>query len=189
MFLNKIEDPRDNLEKARRPELIEFAKVNGIAELTIAGIRASVDHPAVGAILLREALRARGLTQIPSPNRKLGAQNQPNVRPMYQNGLAVPRAAPRQQPDQPTIAQVNATADLARQFLTEQAIPLPQPIKPARPPKYPPRLVQRPKSKINQMRDYCKEHGIKMDRRDRMPDLERKIEAHKSGQDAPQLRQ
>ncbi len=168
MFLNKIDDPRDNLEKARRMELAEFAAVHRVTEIT-------QDMP---AILMRKILRSKGLTQIPAPSRPLGNQNQPHVRPMYKNGLAVPQA-PARALDQPKVVESDATDDLARQYRSQ----------PARPPKYPRRLVERPKSKINQMRDYCKEHGIKMDRRDRMPDLERKIEAHKSGQDAPQLRQ
>lgn len=163
MFLNKIEDPRDNLAKARLWELQQFAAANNVAEV-------KADMP---AILIRSILRSKGLTRIPVPDRPLGQMNQPHPRPMYKNGLAVAPERQRPQPEQEKGVEADAEADLARQYQTK---------KPARPP----RLVERPKSEINKMRDECKRLGIHMDRRDRMPDLKAKIEAHKSGQNAPQ---
>ena len=61
MQLLTIEDPRDNLQKATRWELIDFAKANGI---DIPG-----DAP---AIYTMKVLRSRGLTNIKIPNRPLG---------------------------------------------------------------------------------------------------------------------
>jgi len=54
-------DPRDNLQKATRFELVDFAKANGIA--------VPEDAP---AIYTMKILRARGLTNIKVPDRPLG---------------------------------------------------------------------------------------------------------------------
>jgi hypothetical protein len=159
MFLKKIDDPRDNLAKARRWELQQFAEANRVSEV----------KPDMPATLMRNILRSKGLTQIPVPDRPLGNTNQPHPRPMYQNGLAVANPKARPRPEQPQGVEIDAEADLARQYQTK---------KPARPP----RLVERPKSEINKLRDECKALGIKMGRRDAKPDLKAKIEAHKSTQ-------
>lgn len=58
------------------------------------------------------------------------------------------------------VPAVDATSDLERQYLAQQ---------PER------RRPGRPKSEINVLRDECKRLGIRMDRRDRMPDLKAKI--------------
>ena len=50
MILNKIDDPRDNLEKAHRRELVLFAQAQGVSEIT--------EH--MPAILIRRTLRAKG---------------------------------------------------------------------------------------------------------------------------------
>lgn len=55
--LNKIFDPRDSLEKARRKELEKFAKANGVEEV----------KPGMPAPLMRKYLRQRGLTNIGLP--------------------------------------------------------------------------------------------------------------------------
>lgn len=155
MILNRIEDPRDNLEKAHRLELVRFAHAQGVTEIT--------EH--MPAILIRAQLRARGLTNIRIPPRDLGQQNQP--------GTLTPKSGDK-------VVELDAMADLARQF---QAETLP----PSGKQKRYVRLVERPKSKINLLRDQCKALGIHMDRRDRMPDLERKIAEH--GKNAPQRNQ
>lgn len=155
MILNKIDDPRDNLEKAHRMELVRFAHAQGATEIT--------EH--MPAILIRAHLRAKGLTNIRITPRPLGAQN----------------VAPAPGPDQ-KVPTIDAAADLARQFAAQQ----PAPSRSKKPPRYQ-RLVERPKSEINKMRDYCKAHGIKMDRRDRKDDLKRKIEEHGSQNTAPSV--
>lgn len=153
MILNKIDDPRDNLEKAHRMELVKFARAHGLNHI-------SEQMP---AILIRQELRSRNLTNIRIPPRPLGAQSHP------------PAMADAAQPQ--NVVQVNAAADLARQYASQ----LPQQASPPPPPKQNgrfKRLVERPKSEINQLRDQCKALGIKMGRRDNMAILKAKIEAH-----------
>lgn len=58
--LNRIFDPRDNLEKARRKELENFAKAQGVKE-----IRCGMPAP-----LMRKILRQRGLTNITIPKHR-----------------------------------------------------------------------------------------------------------------------
>lgn len=155
MLLNRIDDPRDNLEKAHRLELVKFAHAQGVTEIT--------EH--MPAILIRRMLRAKGLTNIRIPPRALGQQA----------GTSAPNGSQQEVPS------IDAADDLARQFAAEQAAArhagklAREPIRK--------RLVERPKSEINKLRDICKERGIKMERRDRMPDLKAKIEAH-SGKNA-----
>lgn len=57
-----IIDPRDNLEKARRPELVAYARANGLPDIS----------EAMPAILIRKKLRNAGLTTIRIPERILG---------------------------------------------------------------------------------------------------------------------
>lgn len=159
MILNKIDDPRDNLERAKRLELVAFAKANGLDHITN-------EHP---AIVIRAELRQRGLTNIKVPPRPLGAQTRR------------PGAGVVAQPPAQNAIEVNAAADLARQFAQQQSQPPPPPLdqKPAKP-KIPPQ-------EINVLRAECKRLGIRMERRDTAAKLKAKIAAH--GQDAPQLRQ
>ena len=102
MILNKIDDPRDALAKARRYELLKFAKANGVSEIT----------EAMPAILMRKILRGRGLTRIAIPPRNLGQMNQ------SRSAEAAPVSG-----DQ--VPEIDADADLARQF--GQMAPAPKP--------------------------------------------------------------
>lgn len=61
MQLLSIIDPRDSLDKATRWELIDYAKANGL--------QVDDDCP---AIVTRQLLRAKGLTNIKIPDRPLG---------------------------------------------------------------------------------------------------------------------
>ena len=153
MILNKIDDPRDNLEKAHRLELVKFAHAHGMSEIS----------EVMPAILIRSHLRAKGLTNIRITPRPLGSQN------------AALTAGPEQK-----VAEIDAAADLARQFAAQQA-----PHRQTKKPQRFQRLVERPKSEINKLRDECKRLGIHMERRDRMPDLKAKIEAHSAKIAAP----
>lgn len=96
MILNKIDDPRDNLEKAHRMELVKFAHAQGVKDIT--------EH--MPAILIRAHLRAKGLTNIRITPRPLGAQN----------------VAPAPGPEQ-KVPTIDAAADLARQFAAQQPAP------------------------------------------------------------------
>lgn len=91
MILNKIDDPRDNLAKATRYAVWQFAKANGI--------NFPEDAP---ADVVRAALRQRGLRNIPVNRPALGAQNGPA------GGQAIV-------PDAQGV-EVDATADLAAQW-------------------------------------------------------------------------
>lgn len=148
MILNKIDDPRDNLERAKRGELVAFAQAHGLRHVTW-------DTP---AILIRAELRAKGITNIRVPPRPLGSQAGRHHQAM---------AAPNQK-----VLEVNAAADLARQFEQQQAAPPPTPLPRTDKPK---RLAERPRSEINRLRDECKRLGIKMERKDNLTTLKAKI--------------
>ncbi len=60
--LLNVTDPRDNLERAHRPELLKHAKENGVTEIV----------ETMPAILMRKILRSRGLVKINVPKRTLG---------------------------------------------------------------------------------------------------------------------
>lgn len=62
MHLLKIQDDRDNLEKARRKELENFAREQGVTEI----------QPTMPARLMRRILRQKGLVDITIPSRPLG---------------------------------------------------------------------------------------------------------------------
>lgn len=91
MFLNKIDDPRDQLEKARRYELFKFAKGHNIAEIT----------EGMPAIIMRKILRGKGLTRISIPPRPLG-------------GLSGSAPATPQ-----NVNEIDAADDLMRQYAQE----------------------------------------------------------------------
>lgn len=110
MILNKIEDPRSNLQKAKRRELVDFALKNGVTQ--ISGFPVNDGTP---ADILRAELRQRGLTRIDIPLRVLGAQNQPGTGLKYQNRMQAPGGTVA-----PTGVTVDAGADMRRQFEAEQ---------------------------------------------------------------------
>lgn len=68
-ILKSIEDPRDSLDKARRVELVPFAKTHGL----------NVDEN-TPAILIRHMLRQKGVHRIAIPERVLGGQAPGNDR-------------------------------------------------------------------------------------------------------------
>lgn len=158
--LKRIDDPRDNLERARKPELVKYAKANGVT--AVQGV--DIDHPAMAAMLIRRALREKGLTRIVVPPRPLG-------------GTPAPAA-------QQNVPATDAAADMARQLQEHIAAPPPPP---PPTPIAPKRLVERPRSEINSLRDECKRLGVKMERGDNLQTLKAKIAAH--GQNASEQRQ
>ena len=90
-------DPRDNLQKATRWELIDYAKANGI--------EVPEDAPAIYTMKL---LRARGLTNIKIPDRPLGLYAN-NGSALSDNTVAVSEG------DTP-----NADDDLIRQYESQK---------------------------------------------------------------------
>jgi hypothetical protein len=103
-ILKRIDDPRDALDRSRRPDLVKFARANGMADI-------SEELP---AMVIRKRLRERGFTRIPlAPQRPLGS---PPDAPVY---------APRQAMIEEAGEAIDAVADLERQLA-----PKPKPKKP-----------------------------------------------------------
>ena len=94
MIPRGVEDPRDNLEKATRWELYDFAKAVGCTE---------VREP-MPAMLAVQILRGRGFVNIRIPDRPLGQVSVIGKDPF----------------SQPATQTVDALADMARQFEQEQ---------------------------------------------------------------------
>src|SRR5262245_14880558 len=92
MKLDRIDDPRDSLDKAHRLELVRFANANGMKEI----------NENMPAILIRRELRKKGLTNIRIPKRPLGAQNPPPAE------------------NSENVVQASADDDLARQYSQPQ---------------------------------------------------------------------
>lgn len=92
MQLNKVFDPRDALEKARRKELEKFAAVHGVSEI----------KEGMPAVLMRAILRQRNLTNINIPPRTLGIPDRGR--------------APAQQIEEAPAREVSAVDDLKRQW-------------------------------------------------------------------------
>jgi hypothetical protein len=153
MILNKLEDPRSDLDKARRRELHDFAKANGVKEITS-------ETP---AILARHILRSRGLTRIKIPPRPLGAINQPGTGLKYQNHLQAPGGPPQNG------IEADMIADLQRQFSQQASAPVAD-------------GEAKPLAKwsINELGAEMKRLKIHRDRRDNMQSMRTKIEAHRN---------
>ena len=98
MRLNRIDDPRSNLQRARRYELFKFARANGVREIT-------EDMP---ADIMREILRNKRLT---------------NIRPSAKPLGAIGANSAGGQPDNTPAPQINATEDLMRQYMASKAPP------------------------------------------------------------------
>lgn len=151
MQLNKIQDPRDALSKARKIQISRYAAANGIADI----------KPEMPAELMRQILRGKGITNI-------GAQVQPLGGAQVETGNA----------EQSAGVEVNATADLAKQWAAQQgpvaeevAAEVETPEKPQKPKVY---------NEMNDLRAQCKARGIKCARTDKVADLRKKLD----GEDA-----
>lgn len=98
MILNRIDDPRSNLDKARRSELVRFAQENNISGIT----------ENMPAILIRRKLQEVGKTHIKISPRPLGSQGGA--------GQAVSNDV--------QVTQIDAADDLARQFSSQASVPV-----------------------------------------------------------------
>lgn len=130
LILKSIDDPRDALSKARRSELVKFAQDNGVKEV----------DPDMPAELMRTILRSKGVTRIKIPPRILGQSNQPHA-----NGVAG-----GSQPQ--SGVEVDAMADLARQFQQQKGAALLDDRKPVA------------EMTFNELHAECREKGLKRDR-------------------------
>ena len=123
MLPSQIEDPRDKLEKMTRWELYRWAAMNNVAE---------VKEP-MPADLACTILRGRGLVNPPMEFPPLGVAPGAPSTPQVHN-----------------VAEVDAVADLAKQYAAEQATK---------------------NMSFNEIRSELKRRGVKFKRTDRMEDL------------------
>lgn len=167
MLLKTIEDHRDWIGKARKRELVEVARAQGHTDIDeTLPADDYTDHAGRITPGIRTLLRQRGVKRMPLPERPLGKIGRHETRPV------APKASAAPMPSAPAAVAPDEWAEFQKWKASQP---------PAEKPK---RLVERPRSEINQLRDECKRLGIKMDRRDGKAQLKAKIEAH--GQDAPQ---
>lgn len=101
MQILKTEDRRSNLERARRTDLVKFAKANGISEII----------PDMPATLMRKILSSRGLTNIQVQPTRLGDLPRKNLVQKVQ-----PKPSVRHDIPEPCGVEVDADADLMRQW-------------------------------------------------------------------------
>ena len=151
MILNKIDDPRDALQKATRFQLSEFARSIGQFNFNFNGVAFQADL--APANVTRAYLRSIGKTNIRVVAPALGSSGRA---PESTGG---------------NVTQVNADADLARQFASQTA-----PAPTAEPP-----LSE---MGINELRKICQGYGIKLGRQANKQSMRELIEAHRNGQDA-----
>lgn len=159
MILNKIEDPRSNLDKTKRRELVEGIRALGVEQFEFNGVQFPLD-PWPPAIIMRAYLRGRGVMRVDNvPVRTLGS-SEPSRTGRYENKL---------QPSRPTSQGVDAdtVSDLARQW-PQQALPA-GPEKPQEPVKPVPDMT------MAELRKACKARGIPMARKDNMESLRAKL--------------
>lgn len=145
-------DPRDNLDKARRRELVEFAQANGLTDI-------DENMPADGYDGIRHLLRSKGITRIIIPPRKLGAQASERTFPLKPHK---PAANSRVETD----PKVKIDADELRSFRAWQAQQKKNKI-----------AAEKPVGdmSIGELRQACKAKGIKLARTDNIASLRAKL--------------
>ncbi len=151
MQLTKIIDPRDNLARASRDELWDFAKANGVA----------FDQRTATKGYMERELRSRGLTNIRAAIRFMGAPTGDFFPP---DGGTVTTVEPAK------ITEVDADADMVRQMKEQAANPQDWPVDSTHD-------ARKHVDDMNQkeLRAECKRRGIKMVRTDNMKSLREKL--------------
>lgn len=145
-------DPRDNLDKAHRRELVDFARANNL--------EVSEDMPAddvegrIGSGL-RSLLRSKGLTRITVPHRSIDNRIGDKTFPI------------RSKPAAPPQATSDEWAEF-QQFKAWKAVQkppaaVPDPAKPVA------------EMSITELRQVCKAKGVKLERRDTMDIMREKL--------------
>ena len=157
LTLKSIDDPRDVLSRMRRWELVQYARQHKVSEVS----------PEMPAPLIASILRSKGLNgrDAPIPPRPLGQQNQPHARRLYKADGSPKVHEARQHTPVASGSEINAEADLMRQWQEQQAQ------------QQAPKAAARGASEINTLRAECKRLGIKVERRDNMQTMKAKIEA------------
>lgn len=155
MRILRTEDPRDALAKARRLEILAFARLNKVNEIR-------QDMP---ADIMRAILRRRGMTNIQIPKRVLG---QPEFR------------GERETIDQGNGLEVEAVDDLMKQYLRQSPQIEEQPklkkMMKSRHSEWKNKKVG--EMQMNEMRRACLFYNLQMSRKDKKPDLASKLKAH-----------
>lgn len=134
-ILKRIDDPRGPLDRLRRYELLNLARQNNVPDV----------NDNTPAILMRKRIKAAGVKNIPIVHRRLGVTE------------GAPMAS-----GEPDGVEVDAEADLERQFAATPPAPVKTPAQMA----------------INELRAEAKRLGIKLTRRDNMITMKAKIEEH-----------
>lgn len=146
MQILRIQDPRDALERARRSELVAYARKHGIREIV----------PEMPAQLMRKILRSKGLVDIRVEPRQLGevTRKKINVKVSTAKERRIPETA------EPKGVEMDADADLMRQWASQQSAGT-KTVDPASiaVPKGPYRNPDRPT--MPEVRKECRKHGIK----------------------------
>lgn len=157
LTLNQIIDPRDNLNKAHRYELWQYAQSKGVKEITH-------EWP---ADLMRAELRARGYTDIKIPNRIFGQPESRRNVMQNSNGKPLPVEA---QTVPEVMPSVDAIENLKRQFFAQPA-EAPEPEKQ--------QTVKQMKvvsMAIYELRAACKANGIKLTRKTNMIEMRKLLQ-------------
>jgi hypothetical protein len=144
MQLNKIQDPRRNIEKARRHELVLFAKAHGVKEI----------KPDMPATLIRKILTSKGLTDIRITQRTLG-QNHTLITGIQPSSPKKPKKG-EDHGYRDTVETIDADEDLMRQYEAEHAANV---------------VTAVDDMTIQQLRAECKKRGIKSHRSQKADDL------------------
>ena len=154
LMLQKIQDPRDPLQKARRSELVAFAKRKGIEDI----------DENMPAELMRKILRGKGINQLDhAPTQVLGSTQD-------RRGREVP------EPTQENTREVSAEADLERQWREHQ-----ERVKQEQAERM---AARGPRDMtIQELRKQVKAHGLKNDRNESRADIIKRLEQH-LGKDA-----
>jgi hypothetical protein len=150
-------DPRDNLDKAHRRELVEFARANGLEVSEDMPADDIEGKPGTG---LRNFLRAKGVTRIAIPRRSIDGRGTEKTFSLKARKPAPPLATS----DEWNEFQQFKAWKASQHGQAAPAAPIP---------------VASDKSveamSINELRDACKTRGIKMERRDNMASLKAKL--------------
>ena len=155
MKLDKVQDPRGYLEKYSRKELEYLARLEGISDI----------QPGMPALLMWQFIAQRPPAKWPIPIRQKFGPSAEQLRVPPYDTWKNSQYGERQAQSEPTITEVNATDDLAKQWAAENATQTePIPDKPAK------RVP-----KIALLRRECKTRGIKWARTDKAVDLEAKL--------------
>lgn len=151
MILQKIDDPRDHLERANRDELWNFAVENEITEILNDCDPFGSQPP---ADRMRNALRKRGIFKIPYRERVLGDYSGKDYSPN-----AITQSAPT---SQPSIPEVNAQALLDQEWERAKQVK---------------KVVEKPVTDMSmtELRHACKQRSIKMQRTDNKETLKAKL--------------